>query len=115
MRKGAYQRYVAALHYNVARIPSHVSYEKAATVGVAFVTAALSLGICLGVDFSNTNGPDLYNIARRVNEEIIPQDTRSETLHSIEEDERAGPGDWLIIWGGTLRQTPSSTTLVFIY
>lgn len=67
---------------------------------MAFVTAALALGVSLGVDFSSAGGPDLFEIVRSIDPKRIPEDTRAETLTSIEDIERAGPGDWLVIWGG---------------
>ena len=101
MRKGAYQQYAAAFSYNVVRLPKTTSIEDGATLGVAFVAAALALGVCLGVNFSSVlDGPDLFELVRKLNSESLPQDVREECLGSIESHERAKAGDWLAIWGG---------------
>lgn len=90
-----------ALDYNVVRVPRGVSLDEAASIGVAFVTSALALGICLGIDFSHVvEGPDLFRLVRSVGAADIPGDVSRETLSSLDEHERAQPGDWLAIWGG---------------
>ncbi|KAJ9145401.1 Zinc-binding dehydrogenase [Pleurostoma richardsiae] len=86
LRKGAYQEYVVSWDFNAVRIPQHLSWEDGATLGVAFVAAALALGVCMGVDFSNVeDGPDLLQLVRQVPADILPADA----------------GDWLAIWGGS--------------
>ncbi|UNI22951.1 hypothetical protein JDV02_008794 [Purpureocillium takamizusanense] len=101
-RKSAYQLYVVASDYNVVRVPRGVSLDEGASIGVAFVTSALALGICLGVDFSHVlGGPDLFRLVRGVDVAGIPDDVSRETLSSLDEHERAQPGDWLAIWGGS--------------
>lgn len=83
------------------RLPSHVTHEQGSTLGVAFVTAALALGVCMGVDFSSiSSGPDLYTLSRSL-ESSIPADVKAETLDSIDDVERAQDGDWLVIWGAS--------------
>ncbi|UZP40325.1 hypothetical protein NXS19_008141 [Fusarium pseudograminearum] len=67
-RKGAYQNYVVAKSYNIVRLPGHVSFEQGSTIGVAFVTAAVALGICLGVDFTVVdNGPEMRQVVDSLN------------------------------------------------
>ncbi|KAK7216844.1 hypothetical protein V2G26_004847 [Clonostachys chloroleuca] len=101
-RKGAYQEYVVAPDYNVVRLPSHISYEEGSTVGVAFVAAALGLGVSMGVDFSQvTGGPDLFTLLRDIDESRIPADVRAESLAGIRNKERPKKGDWLAVWGGS--------------
>lgn len=101
IRKGAYQQYVVALDYNMVRLPPSISYEQGATLGVAFVAAALGLGVSLGLNFTNIlDGPDLFQLVRSGDRDQIPQDVASECFDGIRENERLRPGDWLIIWGG---------------
>lgn len=101
-RKAAYQEYVVSFDFNVVRLPPSISYEEGSTLGVAFVAASLALGISMGLDFSNVlDGPDLLKIVKEVDPELIPEDVRAETLRGISEEDRAKPGDWLAVWGGT--------------
>jgi len=103
LRKGAYQQYAVSADFNVAKLPRSLSTESGASLGVAFVAAALALGICLGVDFSTVRGgPDLIKFVRKLDEHVFPLDIRTECREGINEDERAKPGDWIAIWGGEL-------------
>lgn len=111
-RKGAYQEYVVAPDYNLVHLPPHVSYEEGSTLGVAFVAAALALGVSVGLDFSHvSNGPDLFQLVRSIEESRIPEDVRAESLTNIRDRERAKPGDWLAIWGGKHYARPRPPTL----
>ncbi|OHE93819.1 alcohol dehydrogenase GroES-like domain-containing protein [Colletotrichum orchidophilum] len=102
LRKAAYQEYVVTADFNAARIPANVSPHAGATLGVAFVAAVLSLGVCMGVDFSHVlGGPDLLTLLRSIPPESLPQDIRSECLAGIGNHERAVAGDWVVIWGGS--------------
>ncbi|KKP02802.1 quinone oxidoreductase [Trichoderma harzianum] len=102
LRKAAYQEYVVSSDYNVARIPPSISFQQAAGLGVAFSAAAITLGICMGVDFSSIlDGPDLLQLMRSVPPESIPEDVRTECLQGISDTERAVPGDWVAVWGGS--------------
>lgn len=88
--------------FNVARIPASLSVEQGATLGVAFIAASLALGICMGVDFSNAfDGPDLLALVKDVPESALPADIRDECLRSLVPQDRAQPGDWVTIWGGS--------------
>ncbi len=101
LRKAAYQEYVVAFDYNTVRLPPSISSEEGATLGVAFVAAALALGVCMGVDFSGVlDGPDLFSLVRQVGPDVLPDDVRQECLNGILGHERATSGDWLAIWGG---------------
>lgn len=92
-----------ALDYNLVRLPPNVTYEQGATLGVAFVAAALGLGVSLGLNFADVlDGPDLLQLLRYCGREAIPQDVADECFDGIREDERLRPGDWLVIWGGKL-------------
>ncbi|KAM0321682.1 hypothetical protein ACHAPQ_009300 [Fusarium lateritium] len=102
LRKATYQQYVVASDFNVVRIPKEITVQEGATLGVAYVAAALSLGICLGVDFTHVhNGPNILNLVRDVPEDALPEDIRGECLNSISPSEGAKPGDWIAIWGGS--------------
>ncbi|KAK3899751.1 chaperonin 10-like protein [Staphylotrichum tortipilum] len=102
LRKAAYQEYVVAFDYNTVRLPPSISAEQGSTLGVAFVAAALALGVCMGVDFSSVlDGPDLFTLLRQLDPEVLPSDVRQECLDGILSHERATPGDWLAVWGGS--------------
>ena len=101
LRKAAYQQYAVALDYNVARIPPQISVEDGSAIGVAFITASLALGVCMGVDFSQIqDGPNLLKLVRNSDAGELPDDVRDECINGINEHERANSGDWLAIWGG---------------
>lgn len=103
-RKAAYQEYAIVPDYNACRLPPNVKPIDAAPLGVAFVAAALALGVCLGVDFSNArhgpSGPDLTNILSTLHPESLPIDVRGECFEGITGTDRPLPGDWIAIWGG---------------
>ncbi|KAI6354321.1 hypothetical protein MCOR25_008675 [Pyricularia grisea] len=101
-RKAAYQEYAIASDFNVVRIPSSISMEQGATIGVAYVAAVLALGVSLGVDFSSVaGGPNLFQLVRAVGSPDLPEDVRSECLDGIQSHERAVAGDWVAVWGGS--------------
>ncbi|KAF2765583.1 GroES-like protein [Teratosphaeria nubilosa] len=111
LRKAAYQQYAVALEHSVTRLAAHVAPEQGAALGVAYVAAALALGVCVGLrlpDLSALRGPDLYHLVRRVSPSQLPEDIRTECLSSIEAHERPEHGDWVVIWGG------SSTSALFL-
>lgn len=103
VRKAAFQEYAIATDYNAARIPAKTSIHGGASLGVAFVAAALALGISFGLDFGNCEkvpGPDLLRILRGLDPKEIPEDVREECLSSVSDSERVKPGEWIAIWGG---------------
>lgn len=103
VRKAAYQEYVVTSDYNVARIPQGVDVKEGAALGVAFVAAAISLGISFGLDFSQLreapSGPDFLDIVRRLDPRDVPEDVRDEVFGGISKSERPQPGEWIAIWG----------------
>lgn len=103
VRKVAYQEYVVTTDYNVARIPSGTSAKEEAALGVAFVAAAISLGVSFGVDFSSLrtapNGPNFLPSVRSLDPRDVPEDVRDEVFGGISHAERPQPGEWLAIWG----------------
>lgn len=104
VRKAAYQEYLVTNDFNVARLPSHLSVNAGAALGVAFISALLALGISLGLNFANVKegpvGPDLWTVARESSRELIPDDVQDEVYEGITEEERPLSGDWFAIWGG---------------
>lgn len=109
IRKAAFQEYVVASEYNVCKLPPTVTPHAGASLGVAFVAAAISLGVCMGLDFRNVaDGPDLLQLVRGLDKDSLPADIRHECFHGIDATERAGAGDWIAIWGGMI--FPISTT-----
>ncbi|KAI9651488.1 MAG: hypothetical protein M1831_000805 [Alyxoria varia] len=128
IRKAAFQEYVVALEHTTARVPRSLPVENSAGVGVAFVAAAMSLGVCLGVDFSHagvelglgedyevlgdkgtrpaspskSKGLDLFKMFREeVDTNQVPEDVRDECLELVTAEERPRPGDWIAIWGAS--------------
>jgi NADPH:quinone reductase-like Zn-dependent oxidoreductase len=103
IRKAAFQEYVISTEHNSARVPKDLPIQTSAVVGVAFVTAALGLGVCLGLNFSKSNelkGPNLFDLLRAVDPSSFAEDIIEECVKGIKPSERAKPGDWIAIWGG---------------
>ncbi|KAH7368211.1 quinone oxidoreductase [Plectosphaerella cucumerina] len=101
-RKAGFQEYVVASDFNTVRIPRGLSRQAGATIGVAYVAAALALGVCMGVDFRGVlGGPDLLGLVRALDPETLPRDIRDECFKGIDEKARAKAGDWLAVWGGS--------------
>jgi dimethyl sulfone monooxygenase SfnG len=105
VRKAAYQEYAVTTDYNVARIPHGVDVKEGAALGVAFVAAAISLGISFGLDFSKLReapeGPDLLRLVRTLDPRDVPEDIRDEIFGGISKSERPQPGEWVAIWGAS--------------
>ncbi|KAL9624660.1 MAG: hypothetical protein Q9160_001014 [Pyrenula sp. 1 TL-2023] len=104
-RKAAFQQYAVASDFNVCRVPSRLQTLTPIlpAIGVAFVTAALSLGVCLGLDFAATDPPgcDLYRLVRTLDRNNLPEDIREECFDVLPEHERIRSGDWLAVWGAS--------------
>ncbi|KAF1943942.1 GroES-like protein [Clathrospora elynae] len=101
-RKAVFQQYSIASTFNTIRLPQNTPVNSGSILGVAFVSAVLALGICMGVSFGSIeSGPDLLDIVRNIDPETLPSDIRQECLKGVEESERAKAGDWVIIWGGS--------------
>ncbi len=101
-RKSAYQQYAVVSDFSACKLPVHISAEKAAPLGVAFVAAGIALGVCLGLDFggSRVQGPNLLQTVRSISREDLPRDIRAECFDQMHESEVAKRGDWIAIWGG---------------
>ncbi|CAD0082226.1 unnamed protein product [Aureobasidium vineae] len=86
-------------------------YASAASIGVAYVAAALALGVSLGLKLSGIPGQDdvdLWEAVRQLPSGAVPVDVVEECLSGIESAERPQPGDWIAIYGG------ASTSALFI-
>ncbi|CAD0085756.1 unnamed protein product [Aureobasidium mustum] len=84
---------------------------QAASVGVAYVAAALALGVSLGLKLyglPDQDELDLWQAVRQVPVNAIPADILAECLSGIDNAERPQPDDWIAIYGG------SSTSALFI-
>ncbi|RHZ46493.1 zinc-binding alcohol dehydrogenase family protein [Aspergillus thermomutatus] len=104
MRKAAFQEYAVATHFNAARIPHTGNIHASASLGVAFVAAALALGVSFGLDFNHIRrcpGPDLPGALLRMDRNELPKDITDECFSSSLQAERIAPGDWLAIWGAS--------------
>lgn len=103
-RKAAFQEYAIAHTHTICRLPPSLPAASGASLGVAFVAAALTLGICFGVDFSRTRigrGPDYLALLQSIPASRIPADVLAEAHGSIGAAQRAREGDWLALWGGS--------------
>ncbi|KAL4968009.1 zinc-binding alcohol dehydrogenase family protein [Aspergillus stella-maris] len=103
IRKAAFQEYAVATLHNTAKIPQSISLYEGASIGVAYVAAALALGVCFGVDFSKattTPGPNLVHILQGSDRKMIPEDIAGECF-SEGEMQQAKHGDWIAIWGAS--------------
>jgi NADPH:quinone reductase-like Zn-dependent oxidoreductase len=102
LRKSGFQQFVLGIQFNIVRLPPRISSEAAAGLGVAFVAAALSLGVCAGLDFGDVlGGPNLLGILREKGGPGLPEDVREECLEGISQSDRIRRGDWLALWGGS--------------
>ncbi|KAF2729211.1 GroES-like protein [Polyplosphaeria fusca] len=103
-RKSAFQEYAIATDFNAIKLPPQIDYAHAASIGVAFVAAALSLGICFGVTFPIANKDetlDLLEVAKSQGRDKIPQDTVEEVFNSIDPWNRPHAGEWILIYGAS--------------
>lgn len=104
VRKAAYQEYLVTSDFNVARLPTKLSANVGAAIGVAFVSALLATGVSLGFSFNDLvnapKGPDLLSILKNLDQGEIPEDVRGEALDGISIGERPRAGDWFAVWGG---------------
>lgn len=79
-------------------------------MGVAYVAAAIALGVCLGLPLpaiGGFKGPDILDLVRKTPLGRLPRDVVPECI-AIEEKDRPVAGDWIVIWGG------SSTSALFL-
>ncbi|KAF2095397.1 GroES-like protein [Rhizodiscina lignyota] len=103
-RKAAFQEFAISSAFNVLRVPETISTETISGMGVAFVTATLSLGVCLGQKFfmkKSGKELDLCLLAQTQQEHEVPEDVRDVVFNGIPTAERAQIGDWLLIMGAS--------------
>jgi NADPH:quinone reductase-like Zn-dependent oxidoreductase len=81
IRAGCFQEYVVVPAHTVLSIPSTVSFSSAACLGVAALTAGMTLWKWLNVPMAS--------------------DTSSEEGDDDEEEEQEKKDEWLLIWGGS--------------
>lgn len=107
IRKAAFQEYAITTAQNAIRIPVAADGGACAALGVAFVAAAVGLGVSFGVKFGE-GGPDLVKVLKGIEKENVPVDVRGEAFgFESGEGERAKKGDWVAIWGGEYCIRPS--------
>lgn len=102
-RKSAFQEYAVVCCFNAIKIPKGIDPYEAASLGVAFVTAALSLGICLGVTLPKQGklpDLDLLKTAQSLGQERVPSDCYDEVFVPIPQESRPRRGEWVLIYGG---------------
>ncbi|GKU10263.1 unnamed protein product, partial [Fusarium langsethiae] len=103
-KKAAFQEFAIVCAHNAIRIPPSIGNPLAtAAVGVAYVTAALSLGVCLGVGFNQHRNADYHSLLQIAQEDpsILPLDVEPEVIPGIGHDCSPRPGDWIMIYGAS--------------
>ncbi|RDW94068.1 zinc-binding alcohol dehydrogenase family protein [Aspergillus mulundensis] len=103
IRKAAFQEYAVASQHNAAKIPQNISIHQGACVGVAYVAAALALGVCFGLDFSAATaaaGPNLVHILGGIDKSTVPEDIAGECFQ-VGEAQHVRQGEWIAIWGAS--------------
>jgi NADPH:quinone reductase-like Zn-dependent oxidoreductase len=104
-RKSAFQEYAVVCCFNAVKIPPAVNPFHVASIGVAFVAASMSLGICLGLDFppfSKHPPLSLLSLAQQQEQDQIPPDVFDEIFHGISPDAKPQAGEWVLIYGGRI-------------
>lgn len=111
IRKAAYQEFVVCSEFNAVKMPPPLPFEAGAALGVEFVTAALALGVCMGVNFSHIlDGPDFSKLVG-ANTQSLPEDIRQECIDARNASTSLRSGEWLVIWGGSSTSANMTTQL----
>jgi NADPH:quinone reductase-like Zn-dependent oxidoreductase len=99
-RAGCFQEYVVVPQHTVLPIPSNLNFEEAACLGVAALTAAMTLWKWLDVPIpkGNTQKSQHDNVARGFE---TPQSIDSGYLSSESLASGFGEDQWILIWGGS--------------
>ena len=116
-RKSAFQEYAVVCCFNAIKIPKGIDPYEAAALGVAFVTAALSLGICLGLVLPRQGklpDLDLLSIVQSRGADKIPVDCYEEVFEPIPLTSRPKRGEWILIYGGLSPKTAVQCLSVLI-
>jgi NADPH:quinone reductase-like Zn-dependent oxidoreductase len=106
-RKSGFQEYAVVNDFNAVRLPQELYAPRAAAVGVAFVAAAISLGVCLGLILSHKRNShlDLLSLARVQGRKDMPEDIVGEVFDALDAQNRPVAGDWILIYGGKVLAT----------
>jgi NADPH:quinone reductase-like Zn-dependent oxidoreductase len=97
VRAGCFQEYVVVPQHTVLPIPSDLSYEQAACLGVAALTASMTLWKWLSVPI-----PLLGDKHTRSSSGSLDSGYQSrESLPRGTEELEVNAGDWILIWGGS--------------
>lgn len=107
-RKSGFQEYAVVDSFNAVKLLGDLNPPRAAAVGVAFVAAALSLGLCLGMTLYHKRGLylDLLSLARAQDRDEVPHDVAEEVFDALSMRDRAVAGDWVLIYGGKIPISP---------
>lgn len=90
--------------FNAVKLPQINQGYHAASIGVAFVTAAIALGVSLGMVFqaaANGSVLNLLKVAQAQEPSNVPADISEEIFNAIDPGSRPRNGDWIMIYGGT--------------
>lgn len=86
----------------VVNSPHVVRGEDVGAIGVAFITAAIALGVSIGVTFPHPRESyalDLLEISRRPGREGVVKEICDEVFDQITLAARPYKGDWILIMG----------------
>jgi len=85
-------------------LPSDPNLGQYASVGVAFVTSIIALGMCFGLKWPTRDKSylDFLSLARQQDQKEIPEDVLGTVFRGIKDHERPKPNEWILIMGGTL-------------
>ncbi|KAL5119969.1 hypothetical protein ACEQ8H_002067 [Pleosporales sp. CAS-2024a] len=104
LRKSAFQEYAVVSEFNAVKLPRSLHGYHAASVGVAFVTAAIALGVSLGMVFptdANGSALNLLKVAQAQEPSNVPADISDEIFNAIHPRSRPRNGDWIMIYGAS--------------
>lgn len=102
-RKSAFQQYAVVCCFNAMKIPDDVDPYQVASLGVGFIAASMSLGVCLGLEFPSFTSYAplaLLDLARQQEPDEVPNDVREEVFDALSDSEKPKAGDWILMYGG---------------
>jgi NADPH:quinone reductase-like Zn-dependent oxidoreductase len=100
VRAGCFQEYVIVPQHTVLAIPSDMSDVQAACLGVAALTASMTLWKWLSVPFPEVE----KNVTKSRPLSSISLDSGYQSRESVprgEEETEVGIDEWILIWGGS--------------
>lgn len=106
VRAGCFQEYVVVPQHTVLPIPSELSFEQAACLGVAALTASMTLWKWLAVPFPSllsVPSPRKSMATRRTKSSDSGYHSVASLSPSVSEIEEPsiGEDEWILIWGGS--------------